>query len=147
MFWFCWWIEVLAFGPVSFNLLNPTAIAFPCVKRWVNAGASTARCGRFRNPPAILLPAICVGFVSGMRTDLTIVCFRILCRIGVVIAGPGNFFAVLHKHVLWYSLTQMLRGAGAQAQELHHNAESHFLYDNQYITAFFNLMKKASAGC
>jgi len=48
--------------------------------------------------------------------------------------------------VLWYSLTQMLRGADAQAQELHHNAESHFLYDNQYITAFFNLMKKASAG-
>jgi hypothetical protein len=48
--------------------------------------------------------------------------------------------------VLWYCLIQMLRGTGPRAQELHHNAVSHFFYENQYITEVFNLMKKASAG-
>jgi hypothetical protein len=78
-----------------------------------------------------LLPAIGIGFVSGMPTNLAIVCFRSLFRFSAVITGPGNFFAVLHKRLLLYYFAQMLRGAGARAQELHHNAVSHFLHKYQ----------------
>jgi len=118
----------LAVRPVTLYLLGPISISFPGIKRRIDAGASTARCGCFGNPPAILLPPVRIWLVPDTLIGLAVDCCRILFPFGASIVRPCRVFVVLHKRLLFHCLGQMLRCGSSGAQELHHNATRLFSF-------------------
>jgi hypothetical protein len=126
--------------PVASDLFRPVAIALPGIKCRIDTNASTARCGRFRNPLTILLPAI--GIVSSRFVRAHGVVGLLGFRVGIrtVLVSPFKIFAIWHYIALINPCYQMLRVERANSQELHHSADWHFLHNFHALTLRFYLM-------
>ena len=124
--------------PVSLHLSCPTSIPFPGIERRINSGSSSVGSRCFRNPAAIVLPAVIICVC--LETCLTIISCDLLCRLIAVVAGPRGVLTILHVTVLVLSINEILRIRSPRSQELDHRAACDCSHNKQRIERNFNLM-------